>query len=196
MSMIVVWNEGDPNEVTTAINAETNEAYDIEGIHGLVRALQRLEAKMRQDVVFEEVKPGYVMGRKMMIGGLPLVLPSKEEKAEEPPQHPLATFIAHAMHQKRVGDKILERLTAKVDLGAPINGLYPSPTEYWDSDPKFKDYCIERRDYWLDKDNQESMHLVNLIRSYATPLYGWLDWRERQPGNAEPDTSDIPFADI
>lgn len=194
MSMIVVWDEGDPNEVTTAINAETNEAYDIEGIHGLVRALQRLEAKMRQDMVFEEVKPGYIMGRKTLLG-MPLLQPSKEETVEAlPAQHPLASFIAHAIHKQRVGDKILEKLTARVDLG-DLQTL-PSPTEWWDITPDFKQFCIEKRDYWLSLQVQDVMHLVNLIRSYGTPVNGWLEWRETHQDKPNVDTSNIPFADI
>lgn len=194
MSMIVVWDEGEPNEVTTAIDAKTNEAYDIEGIHGLIRALQRLEVKMRQDAAIEEIGNGYVLGRKMAMGGmLPHVLPSKEVPYEEPAQHPLAEFIAHAMHKKRVGDKILERLSARVDLGdgQPLT----SPTEQWDFLPLFREFCVAKRDYWLTLNVQDPMHLVNLIRSYGTPVNGWLDWSEAHEKPPAVDTSNIPFAD-
>lgn len=172
--------EFDDHDEVVSLTGADGQPLPIHGIHGLIRALERYETKNKIQNIDLSKPYLYVIGKPM---ALPTMVGAEKPAEDVPaPQHPLAQFVAKAFRRDRVGDKVLERLTARVDG-------HPSPTELWDN-PLFQVYVKARYDYWFERDGRDIMHLVNSIRAYQTPEFGWLDFEmnHKPPapiGNAE-----------
>lgn len=66
---------------------------------------------------------------------------------------------------------------------------YPSPAELWESNPKFKEYVLDRLTWAKNQSDRPCKRLVALIRLYDTPKYGWIDF---EAGAALPASDSTP----
>lgn len=102
---------------------------------------------------------------------------------------PLSEFES-LIDQSCKGVGLLRATKIREFLASPVQDE-PSPEALWNIDPVFREY-VESRLTWfksLPAKERELRYLINLIRAYDKPKYGWFDFQRNYAPTADPENA-------